>query len=105
MRVGLLLKRLSVTSYNWCAGYVVFLVSNHPVGVYLPVGDEALPSSTYVRTWRSDEGGQVSDNLGHAFLLLGDMEHYASCQDDDLVLKLKWHIIAVTFSSLESVTI
>ena len=53
----------------------------------------------------SEKGGQMSDSLGHGLLLLGDMENYVNSWDDDLVLKLKWHTIAVSFDSLETVSI
>lgn len=37
----------------------------------------------------------MSDSLGRALLLSADMEHYVSCQDYGLVLKLKWHTVVV----------
>lgn len=61
--------------------------------------DKALPSSSYLLTWRSGKGGHVFDSLGQALLLSADMEHYASCQVDNLVLKLKWHTVVVCFVS------
>ena len=60
------------------------------------LGDKVLPSNSYLWTWRSREGGYVSDNLGQALLLPADIEHYSGCQDKNLVLKLKWHTIAVS---------
>lgn len=45
----------------------------------------------------------MSGSIGHALLLLVDIEHYADYQDDDLALKLKWHTIAVGSSSPESI--
>lgn len=59
------------------------------------LGYKALPSNSFLRTWRSGEGGHVLDSVGQALLLPADMEHYAGCRDDDLVLKLKWHTVAV----------
>lgn len=64
--------------------------------------DKALPSNSYLRTQRNGEGGQVSDSLGQALLLSTNMEHYSSCRDDDLVLKLKSHTIAVRFTSTQA---
>ena len=61
------------------------------------LGDKVLPSNSYLWTWRSREGGYVSDNLGQALLLPADIEHYSSYRDKDLVLNLKWHTIAVSF--------
>ncbi|KAF3950438.1 hypothetical protein CMV_023811 [Castanea mollissima] len=58
------------------------------------LGDKTLPSNLYFRTWRSSEGGHVSYSLRQALMVSADMEHYADCSDDDLVLKLKWHTVA-----------
>lgn len=62
---------------------------------------------TLVQTWRSGLGGQVIESLGQALLLPADIEHYSSCWDKDLVLKLKWHSIVVsippTFSHPSSI--
>ena len=63
------------------------------------VGDKSLPNDSFVRTWRSALGGQVAESLDQALLLPTDMEHYSSYQDEDLVLKLKWHNIAVSISA------
>ena len=63
------------------------------------MGDKSLPNNSFVRTWRSDLGGQVTESLGKALLLPINMEHYLSYQDKDLVLKLKWHNIAVCTSA------
>ena len=60
------------------------------------LGDKVLPIDSYVRTWRSGLGGQVSDSLGKALLLPVDLDHYADCRDKDIFLKLKWHTIAVS---------
>ena len=60
------------------------------------LGDKVLLSNSYLRTWRSGEGGHISDSLMQALLLLADIEHYSGCQDENLVLKLKWHTIAVS---------
>ena len=60
------------------------------------VGDKSIPNDSFVRTWRSGLRGQVAESLGQALLLPIDMEHYSSYQDEDLILKLKWHNIAVT---------
>lgn len=37
----------------------------------------------------------MSDSLGQPLLLPADMEHYIGCKDDELVLKLKWHTMAI----------
>ena len=62
------------------------------------LGDKALPSNSYVQIWRNGEGGHMSNSLEQALLLHADMKHYSGCWDDDLVLKLKWHIITVRFT-------
>ena len=59
--------------------------------------DKVLPSDSYVRTWRNGLRGQGSNSLERALLLLADLEHYSGCQDEDLILKLKWHNIAMSF--------
>ena len=41
------------------------------------------------------------DNLGQALPLPVDLEHNSSYKDDDLILKLKWHNIAVSFYLFE----
>ena len=64
--------------------------------------DKALPSNSFLQTQRSGEGGQVSDSLGQALLLPTDMEHYFDYRDSDLVLKLKWHMIAICFASSQA---
>lgn len=69
------------------------------------LGDKVLPSNSYLRTWRSSEGGHVSDSLEQALLFPTDMEHYSGCQDDDLVHKLKWHTLAVSFTSTRTLYI
>ena len=43
----------------------------------------------------------MSDSLGKTLLLPADLKHYLGCQDDDLILKLKWHNIAVRFYLFE----
>lgn len=63
------------------------------------LGDKSLPSISYLLTWRSGKGGHVFDCLGQALLFSADMEHYASCRVDDLVLKLKWYTVVVYFVS------
>ena len=69
------------------------------------LGDKVLPSNSYLRTWRSSEGGHVSNSLEQALLFPTDMEHYSGCQDDDLVHKLKWHTLAVSFTSTRTLYI
>lgn len=66
------------------------------------LGDKALPSSSYIRTWRSGEGDQVSNSIRHALLLSTDIEHYIGCRGNDLVLKLKWHTIVVSSISSQA---
>ena len=63
------------------------------------LGDMILPSNSYVQTWRSCLRGQVSDSLEKAMLLPANLEHYLGCHDEDLILKLKWHNIAMSFCS------
>lgn len=43
----------------------------------------------------------MSNNLEKALLLPVDLEHYFGCKDDDLILKLKWHNIAISFYLFE----
>nr|POE61246.1 hypothetical protein CFP56_61492 [Quercus suber] len=62
----------------------------------IPTNLTVLPSDSYVRTWRNGLGGQVFDSLGNALLSLADLKHYSCCQDEDLILKLKWHNIVAT---------
>ena len=65
------------------------------------LGDKVLPSDSYIQIWRSGLGVQVFDSHRKALLLPADLEHYSSCQDEDLILKLKWHTITVSFCSFE----
>ena len=64
------------------------------------LGDKVLPNDSYVRTWRNGLWGQVSDSLGKALLLPADLGHYLDCWDEDIVLKLKWHTIAVSIPTI-----
>ena len=41
-------------------------------------------------------GGQVVDSLSQALLFTEDMQHYSSCRDEDIALKLKWHTIVIS---------
>ena len=43
----------------------------------------------------------MSNSLGKALLLPTNLEHYFGCKDDDLILKLKLHNIAVSFYLFE----
>lgn len=58
--------------------------------------DKVLPTNSYIRTWRNGLRGQVFDSLGMAILLLANLDHYLDSRDEDIVLKLKWHTIAVS---------
>lgn len=49
-----------------------------------------------MQTWRNGLGGQVSDNLGQALLLLEDLKYWLNGRDEDIALNLKWHTIAVS---------
>ena len=60
------------------------------------LGDKVLPTDSYTRTWRNGLRGQVSDSLGKALLLPANLEHYADFQDEDIVLKLRWHTVAMS---------
>ena len=55
-----------------------------------------MPTDSYTRTWRNGLRGQVSDSLGKALLLPANLEHYADFQDEDIVLKLRWHTVAMS---------
>ena len=63
------------------------------------LGDKPLPNDSSVQTWRNGLGGHVVDSLGQALPLSEDMQHYSSCRDEDIALKLKWHTIAVSTPS------
>lgn len=60
------------------------------------MGEGPLPSNSYMQTWRNGLGGQVSDNLGQALLLLEDLKYWLNGRDEDIALNLKWHTIAVS---------
>lgn len=64
------------------------------------LGDKVLFTDSYVRTWRGGLRGQVSNSLEQALLLPANLKHYVSCRDEDIILKLKWHTIAVSILSL-----
>ena len=60
------------------------------------LGENVLPIDSSIQTWRSGMGGQVVENLGQALLLPANIERYSGYQDEDLILKMKWHNIAVS---------
>ena len=63
------------------------------------LGENVLPIDSSIQTWRSGMGGQVEENLGQALLLPTDIESYSGYQDEDLILKMKWHNIVVSTPS------
>lgn len=64
--------------------------------VHFPTGRQGFLNDSSICTWWNGLKREVSDSLGKALLLPNDMKHYAGCQDDDLISKLKWHTIAMS---------
>ena len=63
------------------------------------LGENVLPIDSSIQNWRSGVEGQVKENLRQALLLPADIERYSGYQDEDLILKMKWHNIAVSTPS------
>lgn len=60
------------------------------------LGEGPLPSTSSIQTWRKGDDGWVADSLGKALLLLEDVYFWDHITDEDIVLNVKWHSIAVS---------
>ena len=49
---------------------------------------KVLPVDSSFQTCRNDLDEKISDSHGQALLLLADMNHYADCQNEDIILEL-----------------
>ena len=60
------------------------------------LGDKVLTIDSYAQTWKNGLRGQVSNSLGKALLFPANLDYYADCRDEDIVLKLRWHTVAIS---------
>lgn len=60
------------------------------------LGEGPLLATSILWTWRKGKGGRIADNLGQALLLLEDVHFWDDVKDEDIVLNLKWHTIALS---------
>ena len=60
------------------------------------LGEEPIPATTFIRTWRKGADGWVAESLGNALMLLENVHFREEIADKDIVLNLKWHSITVT---------
>lgn len=60
------------------------------------LGGEPFPVTFSIRNWSAGEGGRIARSLRQALQLSSDVRYFSDDSDKVVVVRLKWHTIAVT---------